>query len=800
MKYSLHLFGPHLVESDAPAKETAGRRTRLLWLKVLLLKRLPSGKTEEEIIEKQKALIDVLEDLKASLGPDEEIFLANCVSNKFIRLAIISNMHQEIQSRQRMLQARTHLDKGEYQAVADDLALLARDDSIAETVAVKKSEVFELLTIRRAALKQLEYPDVEEQLLSILAQIKLINNDLELLTVRFAQDAVRFLNDLVHSGDGAFALPESSTLVQTARLQAQQICLELVNSLCSLFASDEDVVKVSLLGALSVCLLQLESPSDGWPEVLNFVNLLHDFIAARKACTCARGIFLRVATDFYFDLHNKMERTLEIDREVSLAREKAVRDGTSTEEAEQANPFPPMTLRVDLCSTEAAMELEFLRRQCLCCLFDVELLEAGSDVSLIRSHVVPTIAGATPSAIAAAPNSKDPANLLRDQPQHLSTSATPAKRNFVRVIGAKSLETDAGREIASWALRHLQSPLADVLRPRGKKISAAAAATTLWRFINMILTGSMKADLAKRSLKLVSPFRIVLTHDSTLVEIPRRANMVEQYLNHESDQLPQKQQVSGMPPFPFSSCFHRSFYFVAWYDSIFYTHGKLDAVVKGQQAQLQQADSSIENFLKQLWVNPSHHESWEELHKFFSTKHRHFLTHNEKSMFPVNDAGLVEWKQFSSTATRLGLRAVRSIEWIVSAGLPDCTHLFSLGIQYFYLAKTLESGTLSIPVEKRDSRILSQVIRFFAKSCDYFIRATEDPAAKWFMFYMAGKTSESLLRKVGQLVRFLSRVDFWHCLTFLCVEPIEKYCFRASLLSRSLWRLCLYCFGHFAVF
>jgi hypothetical protein len=185
-KHAERIFGSNLMESEVAQHETdLALQVRLRWLQMLLIKRLAPGNNEEEIISKQEAIINILGELQRSLHDGQEIILSNCVAHKAISNAVVSTMHHEVLSRQRTLQARSIFEKGDYQVVADDLAPLARDDSISDTVAVKKSDIFEMLTLRRYALQKLEDQDVPEQVLCVMAQLKLVNHDLELLVRKF---------------------------------------------------------------------------------------------------------------------------------------------------------------------------------------------------------------------------------------------------------------------------------------------------------------------------------------------------------------------------------------------------------------------------------------------------------------------------------------------------------------------------------------------------------------------------------------------------------------------------------------
>lgn len=183
-KHADRVFGTNLLDSDVAEKEqNIGLKQRLLWLQTQLIKRLVTTKSEDEVIEKQKILITLLEALDATMT--DEIVLPNCLANETINQFVIQKILHEVSSRQRLLHARASFEKGDFQAVVDDLEPLARDESISETVAVKKTEAYELLSLRRSALKKLPADQtstdvVSEQLLCIFAQIRLINNELEL--------------------------------------------------------------------------------------------------------------------------------------------------------------------------------------------------------------------------------------------------------------------------------------------------------------------------------------------------------------------------------------------------------------------------------------------------------------------------------------------------------------------------------------------------------------------------------------------------------------------------------------------
>lgn len=336
------------------------------------------------------------------------------------------------------------------------------------------------------------------------------------------EDAAIFINEVIMSG---FDITQSAELHAQLK-NATRICLQLINSLCSLFATIEDITKMASLAAVLIYLLRLESRYADWKMLKEFLDVFHDYLSSRRACNAARGAALRAAADAHFDVMRKVEEVLEMDEKLQEARQ-----GKTLEEALLLVPIQTTEIPIEECSEYLLMELEHSRCQCLCCLFDIELLEPRSDTSLIRSHIQPqenkqqpqaqqapasdAATGAKPTAAAPAGtplNAKDPASMLliSSQPQYLSSQPTNQRRKFTRVIGAKSLDTPAGNAIALWALKHLEYPIniranksenhsliLDLIRPRSKKSSAGISAASLWHFYNMILTGMLHTDAAK---------------------------------------------------------------------------------------------------------------------------------------------------------------------------------------------------------------------------------------------------------------------------------------------------------------
>jgi hypothetical protein len=308
------------------------------------------------------------------------------------------------------------------------------------------------------------------------------------------------LSDVLKSR--TFIFSDAPEIVKESLKQAQLLCLELVNSLCSLFASDDDLAKLSMLSGIVCVLLRLENAVSGWLHIFAFLETMHDFLAARRSCTFSKGIILRAAVDFYVDILSKMQRTLDVDKQVTRARDKMrTEDGATVAEAEAAIPYPEVELAVDECSTDSVLELEYQRRQSLCCLFHLDLLEYGSDLSLIHSHLQPK-GPETPNAAPLPLNSKDPVlvQLQIEQPQHLSSkplTAPTTKPKFFRVIGASSMMNESGRSLARWAFKQLELPIQDIIRPKSRKGPSTQAAATLWYFFNSILTGALRLDAAK---------------------------------------------------------------------------------------------------------------------------------------------------------------------------------------------------------------------------------------------------------------------------------------------------------------
>lgn len=100
----------------------------------------------------------------------------------------------------------------------------------------------------------------------------------------------------------------------TSLKRSQKICLELINSLCSLAASEDDLLKISLLGTLLVYLMRIESRWKYYKNISEFLESLHAFLAHRQVCTCGRGLFLRTYVSFTKELVDKMKQNLETER------------------------------------------------------------------------------------------------------------------------------------------------------------------------------------------------------------------------------------------------------------------------------------------------------------------------------------------------------------------------------------------------------------------------------------------------------------------------------------------------------